>query len=478
MMTDSEHLNSKLWAGRFQKQTDRLFERFSDSTHFDWILYDVDIEGSLAHASMLCHVGLISLKENNAIEEGLKEIRSEIQKKGQAWFDPSLEDVHMNIEKALIKKIGSVGEKIHTGRSRNDQVVLDLRMKLKKDSQILCDALSRLMKSLVFFAEKHKKVILPEMTHLQHAQPVLMAHHMLAYVEMFKRDRERVVETYGRIDVMPLGSGACVGSGLPLDREFVRKKLGFSRLSQNSVDAVSDRDFVIEFLSNLSLMSLHLSRLSEEWILWSTSEFSFLILGDQYCTGSSMMPQKKNADSLELIRGQSAQVYGDLIAVLVLLKGLPLAYNRDMQHDKWRLFLICEKVIDALDIMTGVVANAQVNAEICQKNAESGFAYATDISDYLVKKGMPFRQSHKIVGSLVFYCVENSCEVKDLSLEQLRKFSELFDRDLFDVLSLESCVSSKDVLGGTAPQRVIARIEYWKRELEKDCVFWRKKEEL
>ncbi len=444
----------KAWGGRFSKATNQLLEQFSESVSFDWYLYDVDIEGSLAHSAMLHKIGVLSAKEKNAIHKGLKEIRKEIEQQGLDWFDVALEDVHMNIETRLTQKVGVAGQKLHTGRSRNDQVALDLRMKLKQYSEQLIELLTALQQSLVMFADHNSAVVIPEMTHTQHAQPVLLAHHMLAYVEMVSRDIERIQDTYKRIDVMSLGSGACVGSGLPLDREFVRKQLGFAKLSQNSVDAVSDRDFVVEFLNNLALVATHLSRLSEEWILWSTTEFAWIELGDDYCTGSSMMPQKKNADALELIRGNTASVYGDLVALLSLLKALPLAYNRDMQDDKRRLFETYLRIVQSLQISTGVIQSAQVNQDRCLEAARDGFAYATDMSDYLVKKGMPFRESHHVVGSIVGYCHKNKCDVADMTVAQLKKFSELFEDDIYKAITVQSCLASKNVIGGTAPRRV------------------------
>jgi argininosuccinate lyase len=453
-MKKSKKTQKKAWGGRFAKATDSLLEQFSESVSFDWNLYDVDIMGSLAHAEMLHKIGILNAMEKNQICKGLKSILKEIEKQGADWFDASLEDVHMNIETALMKKIGKASLKLHTGRSRNDQVALDLRMKLKQFSNQLLDLLKNLQSSIAGFAKDHIDVVIPEMTHMQHAQPVLLAHHMLAYVEMFARDMERIDDTYKRINVMPLGSGACVGSGLPLDRNFVKKQLGFAKLTQNSVDAVSDRDFIVEFLCNLSLIATHLSRLSEEWILWFSTEFNFIELSDVYCTGSSMMPQKKNADALELIRGNTASVIGDLTALLILIKGLPLTYNRDMQDDKRRLFETFTRVTQSIQIVTGLVATTSVNAKVCEAVAIDGFAYATDMSDYLVKKNLPFRESHHVVGAIVGHCCKNNCDVTDMTLKELKKFSTLFEKDIFIAISLENCLKSKDVLGGTAPKQV------------------------
>ncbi|OED34988.1 argininosuccinate lyase [PVC group bacterium (ex Bugula neritina AB1)] len=446
--------SDKAWGGRFSAPTDTCFEDFSESVSFDWHLYDVDIQGSLAHAEMLHHIGILNLKEKDDIFSGLEAIRLEIEKEGFAWFDASLEDVHMNIEKRLIQKIGSAGEKLHTGRSRNDQVVLDLRMKLKQFSTELTSMIKSLQKSLVLFADRNKEVIIPEMTHTQNAQPVLLAHHMLAYVEMLERDTQRIKDSYQRIDVMPLGSGACVGSGLPLDRSFVCEKLGFSRLTKNSVDAVSDRDFVVEFMTNLTLLSTHLSRFCEEWILWSSSPFSYIELSDAFCTGSSMMPQKKNADALELIRAQTAGVSGDLFSLFSLLKALPLTYNRDMQDDKRRLFQTYFRMLSALKILKGTIDSTKVNEDLCLKAVQKGFCYATDMSDYLVKQGMPFRESHHVVGEVIALCCERKCEVADLSLLELQDFSKLFKEDLYDYINIKSCLESKNLIGGTAPAQV------------------------
>ncbi|MBU0650730.1 argininosuccinate lyase, partial [bacterium] len=372
----------------------------------------------------------------------------------------------MNIEAMLVKKVGEAGKKIHTARSRNDQVALDIRLYLKtKLTNIVDFGLVSLLDEIVKFADKNIDVIMPEFTHLQHAQPVLMSHHMLAYAEMFLRDIGRIKDCLARINHLPLGSGACVGSGIAVDREFVKRQLKFGELSQNSVDAVSDRDFVIETLSVFSIIAMHLSRLSEELILWSSSEFKFIELPDEFCTGSSMMPQKKNPDTLELIRGKTGSVYGALMSVLTMMKGLPLAYNRDMQEDKKVLFDVIDISVVCLKLIAKLLPNIKVNKERCLECASKGYSYATDIADYLVKKGCAFREAHNIVGKIVAHCVHNNFEVSDMTLKELKDYSSLFEQDIYEAIKIENCIESKDVIGGTATEQVKKQIAKWKKRL-------------
>ncbi len=415
--------NTKAWGGRFETEPHPLLESFSESVSVDWVLWPYDIEGFIAHATMLGHVGILTDDETEQIIAGLMSIKNEIETQGQAFFSPEYEDVHMNIEARLIEKIGDAGKKLHAARSRNDQVALDVRLYVRNHVTMLIDfGLIPLMEVLVDFAASNDTVIIPEFTHLQHAQPVLLAHHMMAYVEMLMRDVERLKECRARVNRMPLGSGACVGSGLPIDRDHVRRALKFSSLTQNSVDAVSDRDFVIEVLSDCAMIVMHLSRLSEELILWVSPSFNFMTLPDHFCTGSSMMPQKKNPDALELIRGKTGAVYGALMHVLTLMKGLPLTYNRDMQDDKSPLFETCHTVLTALRLLQDLIPGITVNAEACIQAAQTGYTYATDIADYLVKKGCPFRESHHIVGRLVAHCVSENNDVSDMSIDTLQSY--------------------------------------------------------
>jgi len=443
----------KLWGGRFEKDTDKLVEHFHSSISFDSRLYRQDIRGSIAHARMLGRQGIISEDDAERIIWGLKEIEREIEK-GKITFEVEAEDIHMNIEKILTEKIGEAGKKLHAARSRNDQVALDMRLYLKEEIRKVAELLINLQQVLVERAEEHKGTIMPGYTHLQKAQPVLFAHHLLAYFEMFQRDLERLWDCEKRTDVMPLGSGALAGTTFPIDRESVRKELGFRELSRNSIDAVSDRDFVIEFIFSMSMIMMHLSRFCEEIILWSTDEFGFVEVDDAYGTGSSIMPQKKNPDVAELIRGKTGRVYGDLMALLSVMKSLPLTYNKDMQEDKESLFNALDTVKGCLMVFVPMLATMKVNPKKMYEGAKGGYTNATDVADYLTTKGVPFRKAHEIVGRLVLYCIERGIALEDLTLEELRKFYPDFEGDIYDRISIEACISKRDVFGATGPNQV------------------------
>lgn len=443
----------KPWGGRFQEATEKMLEEFSASVHYDCRLYRQDIAGSKVHARMLARQGIISDKDADAIIKGLGEIEEEIASGGFVWSH-ELEDVHMNIEQALVERIGEAGKRLHTARSRNDQVAADIRLYLREEIDRLDGLLSLLQEALLHQARAHEDLILPGYTHLQRAQPVLWPHHMLAYFEMFRRDRDRLQDCRKRVNICPLGSAALAGAGFPIDREYVAEELGFHGITANSLDAVSDRDFVIEFLATVSIAMAHLSRLSEELILWTSAEFSFVDLPDSFCTGSSIMPQKKNPDVPELVRGKTGRVYGHLMSLLTIIKGLPLAYNRDLQEDKEALFDTVDTVCASVEIMAALVARLVPRKEHISRIVTQGFLTATDLADYLVKKGMPFRQAHSVVGKAVSQCISQGKELTDMSLEDLKAFSSLIDGDIFDVLSIEGSVGTRRCPGGTAPERV------------------------
>ena len=438
--------------GRFQKAADKSVAEYTASIPFDWRLYPYDIAGSIAHARMLAKQGIISKEEAETITGGLASIRDEIEQ-GKFQFKPELEDIHMNIEARLIEKVGEVGGKLHTARSRNDQVALDLRLLAKEAISKALLKLREFQQAVVGLAEANKGVVMPGYTHLQPAQPVLLAHHLLAYFEMLQRDADRFSDCLKRTDVMPLGSGALAGVAYNIDREFLARELGFSQLSQNSIDAVSDRDFVVEYEAAASLCLMHLSRLAEEIILWSSAEFNFIELDDAYATGSSIMPQKKNPDVAELVRGKTGRVYGKLIALLTTMKGLPLAYNRDMQEDKEGFFDTVDTLLSTLGVFTGMIKTLRVKAENTGQAVEQGYILATDLADYLVKKGEPFRTAHDIVGRLVSYAMEKGKSFSDLSLAEYKGFSPLFGEDVYSI-TVESSIAARDVIGGTAPMQV------------------------
>ncbi|MCC7203136.1 MAG: argininosuccinate lyase [Nitrospirae bacterium] len=453
----------KLWGGRFSKPTEKSVENFTESISFDKRLYKYDIAGSIAHAKMLGRIGLLKKQEVTDIVKGLGEIRQEIED-GTFQFSAELEDIHMNIEKRLTTRIGPAGAKLHTARSRNDQVALDLRLYLRDVINETIAAISEFKKILVEKARANISVVMPGYTHLQPAQPVLFSHYLLACWEMLERDRERFSDCLKRVCTMPLGSGAIAGTSFPIDREYVARLLGFDRISQNSMDAVSDRDFIIEFLSASALLGMHLSRLSEDMIIWSTQEFRFLDLPDAYCTGSSMMPQKKNPDILELVRGKTGRLYGNLISLLTTMKGLPLTYNRDLQEDKEPLFDTADTILSSLKIIPELVAGTIIRNDVTLTAASRGCMWATDVADYLVGKGVPFRTAHEITGKLVSHCIKTGKEIQDLLPEELSKFSDMFDKDIYDIISPAASVNMRRVKGGTAAETVLKRL----REIEKN----------
>ena len=441
---------------RFQKGVDKRVEKYVASIPFDWRLYKQDIAGSMAHAQMLANQGLISKKEAELIIRGLVSIREEIEQ-GKLEFKLELEDIHMNIESRLFEKIGDVAGKLHTARSRNDQVALDLRLFVKEAIGETISKLKHFQLALLDVAEANKSVIMPGYTHLQQAQPVLFAHHLLAYFEMLQRDVMRFQDCMKRTDVLPLGSGALAGVGYSIDRDFVAKKLEFSELSRNSLDAVSDRDFVIEYEAAASIAMMHVSRLAEEIVLWSSEEFSFVELDEAYATSSSIMPQKKNPDVVELARGKTGRVYGNLLGLLTVMKGLPLAYNRDMQEDKEGLFDTADKLLTTLEVFAGLIKTLKIDADRMRQVMSGSYLLATDVADYLVRKGLPFRQAHKIVGELVQYAIGKSKSFGELSLDEYRSFSPLFADDVYGI-TVDTSVAARNVIGGTAPEQVLASL--------------------
>lgn len=444
---------SKLWGGRFTQPTDKFVEEFTASIEFDKRLYHQDIRGSAAHARMLGRQGIIPHEDVEKIVHGLKEILEQIEA-GQFDFSVSLEDIHMNIESRLSHKIGEAGKRLHTGRSRNDQVALDIRLYLRDEIVEIAAYLDMLIDSLLNQAEANLDVIMPGFTHLQSAQPILFSHHLLAYVEMFKRDKGRMYDCLKRVDVLPLGAGALAGTTFPIDREYVAEMLDFPEVTRNSLDSVSDRDFALEFMAASSILMMHLSRFSEELIIWSTSAFRFIELSDGFCTGSSIMPQKKNPDVPELVRGKTGRVYGNLMALLTVMKALPLAYNKDMQEDKEPLFDTIDTVKGSLKIFADMVKEMRVNEERMAQAAGQGFSTATDVADYLVRKGLPFRDAHEAVGKAVAYCVENDMDITELSLAEWQLFSPHFTDDIFDKITVEASINARNVIGGTARNRV------------------------
>ena len=442
--------------GRFQKDADKLVQRYTASIPFDQRLYQHDIAGSMAHAKMLAKQSIITDKEAELIGTGLVAIREEIEQ-GKFQFKAELEDIHMNIEARLTEKIGDIAGKLHTARSRNDQVAVDLRLFCKEAIAETISGLRGLQSALLDVAEANKDAVVPGYTHLQRAQPILLAHHLLAYFEMLERDVQRFQDCLKRTDVMPLGSGALAGVPYAIDRAFVAKELGFGQISQNSLDAVSDRDFVIEYQAAASVAMMHLSRLGEELVLWSSAEFGFIEIDDAYATGSSIMPQKKNPDVAELGRGKTGRVYGHLMGMLTIMKGLPLSYNRDLQEDKEGLFDTVDTLLSTLAVFAGMVKTLEVKAERTGQAAGQGYILATDVADYLVKKGLPFRQAHSVVAKLVSYAVEKSKELHQLELGEYRQFSPLFDAGVLDV-TVASSIKARNVVGGTAPEQVDAQI--------------------
>jgi argininosuccinate lyase len=447
----------KLWSGRFVKDTNKEMDDFHSSISFDARLYRQDILGSIAHTEALHRCGILTEKEKNNIQDGLMSILKDIEA-GKLQFDPGNEDIHMNIEKILTDRIGDTGKKLHTARSRNDQVALDLKMYLRDEISTIRDLLADLMKVLVDMADANLYTIMPGYTHLQPAQPVTLAHHLMAYFEMFKRDVGRMEDCRRRTNINPLGSGALAGTTYAIDRALTTELLGFDGYTANSLDGVSDRDYALEFIAASSIIMVHLSRFCEELILWSTNEFGFIEMDDGYSTGSSIMPQKKNPDVAELIRGKSGRVFGNLTCLLTVMKGLPLAYNKDMQEDKEAVFDTADTIKGCLSIFTGMLSTIKINNEKMARSARNGFINATDVADYLAKKGVPFRTAHRIVGQLVLYCSERNLSFNDLDIETFKRVSPAFDQDILSAIDPESCVSSRDIPGGPAPRQVKAHI--------------------
>lgn len=448
----------KPWGGRFIEEINKKVEEFTASIPFDKRLYKHDINGSIVHCTALARAKILSDREADSIIKGLKEILMEIEK-GQFSFSLEDEDIHMAIEKRLIQKIGDIGGKLHTGRSRNDQVALDIRLYLMEEIGLIVNMIRSLQYVIVDLAKKNLDLIMPGYTHMQAAQPILFSHYILAYYEMLERDKKRLEDCLNRVDSMPLGSGAMAGSNYPVDREFMTAQLGFSSSTNNSIDAVSDRDFAIEFIAASAIMMMHLSRLSEELVLWSTNEFGYIDLPDSFCTGSSMMPQKKNPDIPELVRGKTGRVYGSLISLLVTMKSLPLAYNRDLQEDKEPLFDTVDTIKSSLEIYAEMLKLIKLNHEQVRRSGENHLLLATDLADYLVMKGLPFRAAHEIVGRIVKFCLENKRRLDSLAPEEFKSYSDLFSADLKDYLSAEKSIGRKDQVGGTARKRVEKRIK-------------------
>lgn len=454
----------KLWGGRFQKSAEEWVDEFGASISFDQELVLEDIEGSLAHVTMLGKCGILSQEETDKIKEGLLRLKEKAER-DELTFSISEEDIHLNLEKMLIEEIGPVGGKLHTGRSRNDQVATDMHLYLKKQVQSIIQLITSFQETIIEKAERHVETVAPGYTHLQRAQPISFAHHLMAYFWMLERDKKRYQESFKRIDVSPLGAGALAGTTFPIDREYSAALLGFSSIYQNSLDAVSDRDFIIEFLNDSSILMMHLSRFAEELILWSSQEFQFIELDDAFSTGSSIMPQKKNPDMAELIRGKTGRVYGHLISLLTVLKGLPLAYNKDMQEDKEGMFDVVHTVMGSLKIFNGMVRTMKVNESKLTESVHHDFSNATELADYLAAKGIPFREAHEIVGKLVLHCIQKKCYLADLSLEDLKEASPVIEEDIYQILSPYQAVKRRNSLGGTGFEQVKQQIQYAKELL-------------
>lgn len=448
----------KLWAGRFSKEIDKKTNDFNSSISFDSRMYKEDIEGSIAHAEMIGEVGIIDKKESELIIEGLKGILADIES-GKLEIDPNAEDIHTFIEGELTERLGSTGKRLHTARSRNDQVAVDIRLYLKKETKNLVSMVKELVKVICDKAEENASVVMPGYTHLQRAQPITFGHHLMAYAEMLLRDISRLESAYGRMDEMPLGSGALATTTYPIDRTITARLLEFDRISQNSLDGVSDRDFCMELASALSIIMVHLSRFSEEIIMWCSWEFKFVELDDAFSTGSSIMPQKKNPDIAELVRGKSGRVFGDLMTLLTVMKGIALAYNKDMQEDKEAIFDAVDTVKMCLTAFTPMIKTMKTIPENMRKAAAHGFINATDCADYLVKKGLPFRDAYKATGTLVALCIEKGLTLETLPIEEYKKICDTFDEGVYDAISLENCVNGRKVLGGPAPENVKAQVK-------------------
>ena len=455
---------AKMWAGRTAGNTDSIADDFNSSIHFDCKMFKQDIEGSMAHAAMLGAKNIITSEEAQALIDGLAEILSDLES-GKIAFDMSCEDIHMFVEQELTARIGDTGKKLHTARSRNDQVALDLRMYLRSETEDIISLVRKFLAVITDVAETHKASIMPGYTHLQRAQPITFGHHLMAYAMMLLRDIDRLADCKKRMNISPIGSCALAGTTYDTDREFEAEKLGFDGIALNSIDGVSDRDFCAELMSDIAILMMHLSRFSEEIILWSSWEFKFIELSDAYTTGSSIMPQKKNPDMAELVRGKTGRVYGDLLGLLTTLKGLPLAYNKDMQEDKESVFDAVETVKMCLQVFIPMIETMSVNTANMKTAAQKGFINATDLADYLVKKGMPFRSAYKISGQLVSKCIKENTVLEELPLESYKEFSELFDNDLYSEISLEACVSKRISKGGTSVKSVEEQIEYVKEKI-------------
>lgn len=454
----------KLWGGRFTKATDKLVEEYTASIGFDQKLAEEDIEGSLAHAQMLGECGIITQEESEQIKQGLLKIKERLAR-GEIRFSVEHEDIHMNIEKLLIEEIGPVGGKLHTGRSRNDQVATDMHLYLRKKTNHLIELITRVQEALVKQAEAHVNTIVPGYTHLQRAQPISFAHHLLAYFWMFERDKGRLKDSLKRVNVSPLGAGALAGTTFPIDRKRTAELLGFDGIYANSLDAVSDRDFILEFLAAASILIMHISRLSEELVIWSSQEFQFVELDDAFCTGSSIMPQKKNPDVPELLRAKTGRIYGHLMGLLTVLKGLPLAYNKDMQEDKEGMLDTVATLEGALQLLAPMLETMQVNTEKMSRAVREDYSNATDIADYLAAKGLPFRRAHEVVGRVVLYAIQHKKYLLDLTLEEYRQFSDLFEEDVYHVLEPEQVVSARNSAGGTSFEQVQAQLTLAKEHL-------------
>ena len=454
----------KLWGGRFEKNTSEIVDAFQNSIKFDYRMYKQDIAGSIAHARMLGHKGIISKEDAEIIIKGLAEILEDIEA-GKVKFKQEAEDIHMNVESLLIEKIGQVGKKLHTGRSRNDQVALDFRMYLKEEMDEIILLIRQLCSLLLVKAEENVELIMPGYTHMQKAQPITLGHHLMAYFHMFCRDMDRFYDCYKRTDIMPLGSGALAGTTYDIDRDMVAQELGFGTISKNSIDAVADRDFSIEFISSCSILMMHLSRFCEELVLWNSHEFGYIEMDDSMSTGSSIMPQKKNPDVAELIRGKTGRVYGDLIAMLTIMKALPLAYNKDMQEDKESAFDASDTVKTCIAAFIPMFDTIKYNNKKIKEKLRGGFLNATDAADYLVEKGVAFRDAHEALGNMVNYCIKNKKAIEDLSLDELHTFNSGFDMDIYEHIKMESCVQRRNTVGGPSPKMVLQAIEEGKRYL-------------
>ncbi len=448
----------KLWEGRFNKETNKLLEKFNASITFDNRMYEEDINGSIAHSRMLVKQEIINKDEQNKIESGLLDIKKEIEE-GVFQFKVEDEDIHMSIEKRLTEIIGPIAGKLHTARSRNDQVALDIRMYVRKEARNIRQLLINMEHILLNLSEKYKNTVIPGYTHLQRAQPILFSHHLMAYFQMFKRDISRIDDFLERTDELPLGAGALAGTTFNLDRNYTAQLLGFSKPTENSLDSVSDRDFIIELAMIISIISMHLSRFSEEIIIWCTSEFSFISLDDAFATGSSIMPQKKNPDIAELVRGKTGRIYGNLVGILTTMKALPLAYNKDMQEDKEGIFDSIDNIKLSIEIFYAMLDTLSVNEDKILNSIKSGFLNATDVADYLARRNIPFRQAHKITGEIVSYCESRNIAIDDMSIEDFKNFSEVFEEDILSEITIENCINKRDSLGGTSIKNVEIQLE-------------------